>query len=56
MFAGIYFCDLCMFNKGGHEHRQINPSQTLMNLQYKPYGTDLVVLEQNLLSLLFLCF
>ncbi len=28
MFAGIYFCDLKI------EFRQINPSQTLMNLQF----------------------
>ena len=30
MFVGIYFCDF----KCGRENRQINPSQTLMNLQY----------------------
>ncbi len=30
MFAGIYFCNF----KGGRENRLINPSQTLLNLQY----------------------
>ncbi len=30
MFAGYLFLRF----KGGHEIRQINPSQTLMNLQY----------------------
>ncbi len=33
MFVGVYFCDLNNV-KGGRENLQINPSQTLMNLQY----------------------